>query len=168
MLRMSHIRWSPIKLRRSSLCPLVRQFPTWCHMPIRKTARGKPKKRILIIQPAGRTRHALAAGWMKAGWDVFEADGRADGLPLMFQLHPDLISLEIVAGRDDSWDALYSIRLLALTPVIVLTDRPPPTSDLMIKNCKLIVTTPHVSAAKIISISKPFWKSTCRPCLPVA
>ena len=105
---------------------------------------------------------------MKARWDVFEAEGRADGLPLMFELRPDLISLEVVTGKDDSWDVLYSIRLLTLTPVVVLTDGPPPSSDLIIENSQILETGAHKSASKIISISKAFWKSACKPCAPVA
>jgi chemotaxis response regulator CheB len=137
-------------------------------MPYRKSTHEKPRKRVLIIHLASRMRRALAEGWMEAGWDVFEAEGRADGLPLMFQLHPDLISLEVVTGRDDSWDVLYSIRLLTLTPVVVLTDGPPPSSDLIIENCKLIATSSPVSISKIISISKAFWKSVCKPSRPMA
>lgn len=142
--------------------PRVLQFMTWCRMPLRKSNHNKPRKRVLIIHQAGRMRHALAQGWSKAGWDVFEAEGREDGLPLMFQLHPDLISLEVVTGRDDSWDALYSIRLLALTPVVVLTNGPPPSSDLIIENSQVIETCAGVSVAKIISSSKAFWKTTCK------
>ena len=111
-------------------------------------------------------RRALAEGWMKAGWDVFEAEGREDGLPLMFELHPDLICLEVVTGRNESWDALYSIRLLALTPVVVLTNGQLPPSDLIIENCKLIETSLPIPVSKIISVAKVFWKSACKPSPP--
>jgi hypothetical protein len=112
-------------------------------------------------------RDNLADGWRKAGWDVFEAEERADGLPLMFQLHPDLISQEVVAGRENSWDTLYSIRLLTLTPVVILTDGPPPTSDLIIENSEVITTSSPISVSKIISISKALWKSVCKPPHPM-
>ena len=137
-------------------------------MTQRNHAREKPRRRILVIHHNTRIRHELAQGWMKAGWDVFEAEGRADGLPLMFELHPDLINLEVATGKDDAWDALYSIRLLALTPVVVLTEGPPPPSDLVIENSKVIVTSPPIPIPKVISISKSFLKSVYAQSLPVA
>jgi chemotaxis response regulator CheB len=136
-------------------------------MPYRKSYREKPRRRVLIIHHAGRMRNDLADSWMKAGWDVFEAEGRTDGLPLMFQLHPDLISLEVVAGQENSWDTLYSIRLLTLTPVVILTDGPPPSSDIIIENSEVIATSSPISVSKIISISKTLWKSVSQSAHPV-
>ena len=137
-------------------------------MTQRTHAREKPKRRVLVIHHNDRVRQDLAQGWMKAGWDVFEAEGREDGLPLMFQLHPDLINLEVATGKEDAWDALYSIRLLAMTPVVVLTDGPPPPDDLIIENSKVIVTSQPIPVPKVISISKNFLKSICAPSLPDA
>ena len=137
-------------------------------MTQRTHAREKPKKRVLVIHHNDRIRQDLAHGWMKAGWDVFEAEGREDGLPLMFQLRPDLINLEVATGKEDAWDALYSIRLLAMTPVVVLTDGPPPPDDLIIENSKVIVTSQPIPVPKVISISKHFLKSICTQSLPGA
>jgi hypothetical protein len=130
-------------------------------MSQRNHAREKPKKRVLVIHHVARLRHDLVEGWVKAGWEVFEAEGREDGLPLMFQLHPDLINLEVVTGKDDSWDALHSIRLLAVTPVVILADGPPPPSELINENSTVIVMSPPVPVPKVISISRAFLKSAC-------
>jgi hypothetical protein len=92
-------------------------------MPHNKRNSGIPRKRALMIHHNLRLRHQLADGLAESGWGVFEAESRTDGLPLLFDVRPDIVFLEVITGLDESWDTLRSIRLFTNAPVIILADQ---------------------------------------------
>lgn len=119
-----------------------------------------PRTRVVLIHSNGELRRKLANGLTKAGYECFQAEVRADGLPLIFQVRPDLIFLEIVTHGNATWETFSRIRHFTDTPVIVTADQPPsPSHSFMAKENVLVLTQP-ISVAKAVSAARVSLKSS--------
>jgi two-component SAPR family response regulator len=86
-------------------------------------AQARPSfMRTLVIHQDIYTRRAVSEALTKLGWDVCEASGRSDGLPILYQVHPNLVILEIGDDEHLSWEIYFSIRLITDIPIILVSD----------------------------------------------
>ncbi len=108
------------------------------------------RTRIVVILRHPDLRRKLATMLTKAGYDVFQAEDRVDGLPLLYQVQPNLIFLEVVAQQNASWETFSRIRLLTKTPVILLADQPPRRTDQSLeKENAFVLLQPFANKAAI-------------------
>lgn len=105
-------------------------------------------------------RHDLTERLRAAAWNAFEAEGRSDGMQLIFELHPDLIVLEAIPEEDTSQDLLESIRFFTDIPLVLLSDHPLTCWEHALEASKVLVLTQPMSNSKVISNVRNFWKAT--------
>ncbi len=95
----------------------------------RKMRRIRAKAmRALIIHDNSELQFQLESSLAKAGYQVFLASGRRDGLPLMYEARPDVIFLGMGQDRQELWETFSCIRLFTDTPMVVLVDEVPATA----------------------------------------
>ncbi len=85
---------------------------------------GIPKKsRILIIDDDSDVSELLTIILKPQGFGVFHAyDGR-EGLKSAYEIHPDLIILDVVMPELDGWDVCTRLREMTDVPILMLTAR---------------------------------------------
>jgi hypothetical protein len=98
----------------------------------------------------------LEAGLAKAGYQVFLALGRADGLPLMYEVKPHLIFLGTGQDREDIWETLSRIRLLTDIPTILLVDDIPPEARSAVSQSNTVILPAESSVSTIMEQVKTF------------
>ncbi len=111
-------------------------------------------KRALMIHHNPRVRRHVADRLAKSGWKVFEAEGRTNGLRLLFDVSPNLVFLEVIAGLNESWDTLRSIRLFTSAPVIVLAEQSMEAIAQSAQTAKSPIRIEPVSTGRVIAIAK--------------
>jgi DNA-binding response OmpR family regulator len=84
---------------------------------------GKEEKRLLIIDDDQRLLDALALYFDKQGYQVFAASEGGEGLRQLYQVHPDLVILDIMLPRINGWELCERIRKMTDVPIIMLTAR---------------------------------------------
>ena len=131
-------------------------------MPHNKRNSGIPRKRALMIHHNLRLRHQLADGLAESGWGVFEAESRTDGLPLLFDVRPDVIFLEVITRLDESWDTLRSIRLFTSAPVIILADQPSDAIERPVENSTAAALIESVPMERVVAVAKGLGKLSNR------
>ncbi len=129
-------------------------------MPLQKRSRKAPRKRALAIHHNARMRSKLVHSLIKSGWEAFGAEGRTDGMPLLFQIHPSLIFVEVISGQDAGWDLYSSIRLFSNAPIVILTDEPPHPIDKLLESDNAIIVSEYIPTIKIVSTAKSFWQQS--------
>jgi CheY-like chemotaxis protein len=92
----------------------------------KKTRGAAPANaRVLVIHRDPDMRRQIKEGLVATGWEIYQAEGRVDGLPLMYQVQPDLIFLEVGPDGGESWETFFSIRLFTDRPAILLASQLP-------------------------------------------
>lgn len=81
-------------------------------------------RRALAIHHDSVTREQLRKCLVSSGWEVFAAEGRTSGLRLLYDVRPDLILLELMAGGE-GWEIFSLIRLFTDCPLILLAEEIP-------------------------------------------
>lgn len=81
------------------------------------------QKSVLLIDDSETARAALSDRLEKSGYAVaVAADGR-EGLRRLYEVHPDVVLLDVVMPGIDGWKTLELIRDVSEVPVIMLTSR---------------------------------------------
>ncbi len=112
--------------------------------------------RALVIHQGGDIRCQLEAGLAKAGYQVFLALGRADGLPLMYEVKPHLIFLGVGQEHEDIWETLSRIRLLTDIPTILLVDDIPPEARSAVPQSNTVILPAESSISTIMEQVESF------------
>jgi len=81
------------------------------------------EKKLLIVDDDQKLLDALALYFDKQGYRVFTASEGSEGLRRLFQVHPDLVILDIMLPRMDGWEVCERIRKMTNVPIIMLTAR---------------------------------------------
>jgi two-component system KDP operon response regulator KdpE len=76
---------------------------------------------ILVIDDDPNLCHMVELVFLQEGAEIYKANGGIDGLRQFYAHRPDLIILDVRMPDKDGWEVLRQIRLLADTPVILLT-----------------------------------------------
>lgn len=109
------------------------------------------KRRVVLIHGNGDIRRKLASGLVRMRFEVFEAEGRADGLALLYQVRPAVILLQVDEAREETWETCSRIRLFTNTPMVLLaTSRPGPLRQALTANNAEVVEPP-ISVASVVS-----------------
>ncbi len=116
------------------------------------------RTRILVILRDPDVRRKLVTLLGKAGYDVFQAEDRADGLPLLYEVQPSLIFLEVVAQQDENWETFSRIRLLTNTPIILLADQPLRTNEQSLEKENAFVLVQPLSSKAVLAQAKAVLK----------
>lgn len=78
-------------------------------------------KKILVIDDEFSLREMIKHLFTSEGAIVFTASNGREGIQKFFHLHPDIVILDIRMPEMDGWETCKQIRLLAPTPIIMLT-----------------------------------------------
>ena len=93
-----------------------------------KNSAGKaPKSTVLLIHQDPGIRDEITSCLVGDGYAVHEAAGGAEGLQLMYQVHPALILLDLTLLPSNAWDTLARMRLFTDTPVMLLVQQASPS-----------------------------------------
>src|SRR5512133_584362 len=79
--------------------------------------------RILVIDDDPDIAELLTTILKPQGFTVYHACDGKDGLKLAYELHPDLIILDIMMPMMDGWDVCARLRELTDIPILILTAR---------------------------------------------
>jgi DNA-binding response OmpR family regulator len=82
---------------------------------------GVAPTRVLVIEDSELERSMAADRLEKAGHIVSTAADGAEGMRRLYELHPDIVLLDIVLPGMDGWKLLEQIRQLTDVPVIMVT-----------------------------------------------
>lgn len=78
-------------------------------------------KKILVIDDEFALREMIKQLFTSEGATVYTASNGREGIQQFFQLRPDLVLLDIRMPEMDGWETCKQLRLLAATPIIMLT-----------------------------------------------
>lgn len=78
-------------------------------------------KKILVVDDDPNLCEMLSLTFSMVGASVFMANDGTTGLRTFFQERPDLVILDVLLPDMDGWEVCRQIRLMANTPVIMLT-----------------------------------------------
>ncbi len=82
---------------------------------------GVTPTRVLVIEDSDLERGMAADRLEKAGYVVSTAADGTEGMRRLYELHPDIVLLDIVLPGMDGWKLLEQIRQLTDVPVIMVT-----------------------------------------------
>ncbi|MDX9954910.1 MAG: response regulator transcription factor [Anaerolineae bacterium] len=78
-------------------------------------------KKILVIDDDPGLVTLLRLGLERDGFAVYEASNGKEGLRMAYEIHPDVILLDIMMPEMDGWSACQRLRSVCDTPIIVLS-----------------------------------------------
>jgi two-component system KDP operon response regulator KdpE len=78
-------------------------------------------KKVLVIDDDAHVRRLIEHSFKQAGAMVQTAPNGRQGLREFYAFRPDLVILDIMMPETDGWEACRQIRMLADTPIIMLT-----------------------------------------------
>jgi len=78
-------------------------------------------RKLLIIDDDEKLLDALELYLQKEGYQVFTAREGIEGLRDLYEVHPDLVILDIMLPRIDGWEVCERIRKMTSVPIIMLT-----------------------------------------------
>jgi len=81
------------------------------------------EKRILIIDDDPDVAKLLTAILKPQGFDVHRASDGQEGLKMAYELHPDLIILDVMMPVLDGWEVCRRLREMSNVPILMLTAR---------------------------------------------
>ncbi len=81
------------------------------------------KQKILTIDDDENLLKTLGIALQSEGWEVFGARDGVEGLQVAFNIHPDLVLLDVVMPKIDGLDTLRRLREMSDVPIIMLTAR---------------------------------------------
>ncbi len=110
--------------------------------------------RVVLIGADIEMRRKLMKCFSDRGDQVFEAEGRADGMPLIYEIHPDLIYLEVIAGVEESWETFFRIRLFTDIPIVLLADQLPESSYRSLGGNNALVLLQPIDPSKAVAKGK--------------
>lgn len=79
------------------------------------------KGKILVVDDEASIRQIIEARLKMAGFEVFTAGDGAEAMEQYYEVHPDLIVLDILMPRIDGLQVCREIRKRDTTPIIMLT-----------------------------------------------
>ncbi len=82
-------------------------------------------RRALVMHHDADLRNRIEQSLIDVGWDVFQAVDRADALPMLYRVHPDLILMQVNADHPEGGEDFSRIRFFTDSPIILLADRVP-------------------------------------------
>ena len=115
-------------------------------------------KRTLVIHQDAHQRQSIAEALTKVGWQVCQANGRSDGMPILYQIRPNLVILEIDTSEPPSWDVYFSIRLITDTPIILVSEHPLDIEPIQHDMPNVYVIAP-LSIPKLACVAKTLMKT---------
>jgi CheY-like chemotaxis protein len=112
--------------------PVNREQLATVEQPIEPVIRSKRKTQpitayagtLLVIDDDPSARELINRFMLKEGYTVYTADDGEMGLKMARELHPDVITLDVMMPRMDGWSVLNALKSdpqLATIPVIMLT-----------------------------------------------
>ena len=78
---------------------------------------------VLVVEDEAAIRLGLTRELEAAGYDVAQAEGGEEGLPLFDELLPDLVITDLAMPRGDGWSVVQGVRRRGSTPILVLSVR---------------------------------------------
>jgi DNA-binding response OmpR family regulator len=81
------------------------------------------QKTVLLIDDSETARATLTDRLEKSGYSVASAGDGREGLRRLYDIHPDVVLLDVVMPGIDGWKTLELIRDVSEVPVIMLTSR---------------------------------------------
>lgn len=129
-------------------------------MPQRTCPSAHKPLGVLIIHSDVEQRRQLGSSLEKADCEVSYAEGRTDGLPLLYQAKPDLIFLEVQSDREESWETFSRIRIFTDTPAVLLADRMPSSTHRAQCDTNTLIVLPPVSIPKVIVKARALCRSS--------
>lgn len=103
------------------------------------------RSRILLVSEDSVLRDEMARGLELEHFEVYRAIERLDALPLMYQVHPDAILLDIAAHPEVAWETLESIRAFATIPVLLISNPITQMDRLRGRQLGVIIYLDHLS-----------------------
>ena len=76
---------------------------------------------ILVIDDDSGLLALMSIGLAREGYDVATARNGKEGLRKAYELHPDLVILDVMMPEMDGWTVCQRLRLVTDTPIIILT-----------------------------------------------
>lgn len=80
-------------------------------------------QRILVVDDDDKLTHLLDIFLTRNGYQVSVANSGRDGLQLAYQLHPDLVILDVMMPGMDGWTTCERLREVSDVPIVMLTAR---------------------------------------------
>ncbi|MFQ6013940.1 MAG: response regulator transcription factor [Anaerolineae bacterium] len=81
----------------------------------------EPKVKILIVEDDPTACNLVGAAMNEEGYDVVFAFDGQEALQKIYEVHPDLIILDIMLPRVSGWDICQHFRRMSKAPIIMLT-----------------------------------------------
>ena len=79
------------------------------------------KQRILVIDDDSGLLTLLTLSLTRDGYEVFTAVNGKDGLRKAYEVHPDLVLLDLMMAEMDGWTTCQRLRQVTQVPIIILT-----------------------------------------------
>jgi two-component system, OmpR family, KDP operon response regulator KdpE len=79
------------------------------------------KQRILVIDDDKGLLTLLTLSLSRDGYEVFTAVSGLDGLRKAYEVHPDLVLLDVMMAEMDGWTTCQRLRQVTQVPIIILT-----------------------------------------------
>ncbi|MBN1934767.1 MAG: response regulator transcription factor [Anaerolineae bacterium] len=77
--------------------------------------------KILVIDDDPELAQLLLQSLQPKGFEAFSASNGQEGLRIAYELHPDLIVLDLMMPAMDGWNACRRLREIADIPILILT-----------------------------------------------
>jgi len=84
---------------------------------------GDMENRILVIDDDPDVAQLLTAILKPQGFAVYRANDGQEGLKMAYELHPDLIVLDVMMPILDGWEVCRRLREMSNVPILMLTAR---------------------------------------------
>ncbi len=81
------------------------------------------ESRILVIDDDPEIVHLLTAILKPQGFTVYQANNGQEGLKKAYELHPDLVILDVAMPLMDGWEVCRRLREMSSVPILMLTAR---------------------------------------------
>lgn len=81
------------------------------------------ESRILVIDDDPEIAQILTAILKPQGFTVYQANNGQEGLKKAYELHPDLIILDVAMPLMDGWEVCRRLREMSSVPILMLTAR---------------------------------------------
>ncbi|MDA0242607.1 MAG: ammonium transporter [Chloroflexi bacterium] len=114
----------PLRLEQAQQLPPMEWDENWTKIGRYQPSHGRERGLVLIIDDDPAARELIAHHLSKEGFQVETAANGEEGLRLAHQLHPDVITLDVMMPDMDGWTVLGKLKgntSLTHIPVIMLT-----------------------------------------------
>lgn len=90
---------------------------------IASARRSSNEARVLVIDDDVDTAQLLTTILKPQGFKVYQAYDGIEGIRNAYEIHPDLVILDIMMPKADGWDVCTRLRELSDVPILILTAR---------------------------------------------